>query len=108
MSEIADSFGIQKKEKEHWSFEKDEDGISKRVSGREVENGWVIEVHKSWTEKSTANGHEEYKSNSWTYIAKEDPLKKLRNPTKDEPKEQSEVSTFLAEVVKSDGMLMVD
>jgi len=68
----------------------EKDGIRKEFSCRQVENGFVIEVYKSWSEG------EEYKSDSKTYISKDNPfdktdkkVDKLEKKSKSDEKEPS-------------------
>lgn len=110
MSELATNLGVGKKEKETFAFEKDESGVSNRVSGEEVENGWIVTIEKRWKEKSTATGYEETKWNSWKYISKIDPRELLKKKPDDAPleDENTEIKNLLSSVATDDGMLMVE
>ena len=48
------------------------DGTEKSVCVKEIENGFLIEMYKSWTDK---NG--DYKSEEKTIYSKENPLKDM-------------------------------
>jgi hypothetical protein len=47
-------------------------GVEKSVCVKEIENGFIIELYKSWTEKSG-----EYKNFEKTYYSKDNPLKDM-------------------------------
>jgi hypothetical protein len=96
----------KKIEKKTFSFSKKVDGVTKSVNGREVENGWVIDIEKSWTETDN-DGNDRYKNDYKTYISKDNPLDKLKEKKK-EKKDDTGVSGMLSDITSSMGMLLVD
>lgn len=95
----------EKDDKKSFEFTKDIDGVRKTVRGRQVENGWIISINKSWTEELTG----EYKYVDQEYITKSNPLEKLQDEkaeTKDT--EDSEMINLVQSISGSTGMLMVD
>ena len=100
-----------RKEKETFSFSKEIEGVTKRVSGEEVENGWVITITKEWYDKNLLNDTKEYKSDTCKYISKDNPLDKLK---KDDKKingshdEAGDAMDMLGDITAAQGMLMVD
>jgi F0F1-type ATP synthase alpha subunit len=59
-----------KKEKASWSKRIEQDGESKNIRVREVENGYVIDYEHHYKDKKG-----EYQFNEKTYISKENPIK---------------------------------
>ena len=100
-----------KKEKETFSFSKELEGVTKRVSGEEVENGWVITIHKEWYEINQLNDSKEYKSIVLKYISKDNPLDKLKKDDKkmnSSPDEAGDAMDMLNDITAAQGMLIVD
>jgi hypothetical protein len=96
----------EKETKKTFSFSKEADGVTRSISGREVENGWVIDINKSWTEKDD-DGNDRYKNDYKTYISKDNPLDKIKDGKK-EKKDDSGISGMLGDIATSMGMLIVD
>ena len=96
--------------KQTFSFSKELDGVTKRVSGEEVENGWVITIHKEWYDEQGMNGSKEYKSGIWKYISKENPLDRIKNKKdmNSSPDEAGDALSLIQDVANSSGMLLVD
>ena len=95
--------------KETFSFSKELDGVTKRVSGEQVENGWLITIHKEWYEESGMDG-KQYKSGCWKYISKENPLNKLKDGKDANGRydEAGDALGMLKDITSSAGMLLVD
>jgi hypothetical protein len=63
----------EQKEYKRWTTSFEDKGIRTEYTVREVENGYVIDIYKSWTEQDC------FKSESKCYISKNNPMK---DPTK--------------------------
>jgi len=59
--------------KETSSYRIDEGDTSKEVYIREVENGWIVRIEKSWREK------EEYECETKEYISSKDPREIIKD-----------------------------
>lgn len=75
-----------------------EDGSSKSVNVREVENGFIVCINKHWYEGE--GDKKEYKYEEKEYISEENPLKEKKKEKEDEPMTSANVaagiSTFLS------------
>lgn len=101
----------ERKQKETFSFSKELDGVTKRVSGEEVENGWVVTITKEWYETNQLNDSKEYHSGTWKYISKNNPLEKLKKDDIEKnssPDESGDAMAMLKDITTAQGMLMVD
>jgi hypothetical protein len=106
MNDISEVKSAEVKEsKDSFSFSKEEDGITKSVSGREVENGWIIDINKSWTSKDD-RGYDKYECDHKTYISKDNPMEKIKD--KKGKKEDNDVSEMMSSLSSLSGMLSVD
>lgn len=95
-----------KREKESFSFSKEENGVKKTVRGEQVENGWIITIDKEWDEKNTLGEASERRYGCWKYISKENPMEKLeQQESAKDPRD--DVNNMLADITKSQGMLLV-
>jgi hypothetical protein len=98
----------EKDVKKSWSFSKDVNNKRKSISGREVENGWIIDIHTSWTEKDN-DGNDRYKSTDATYISKDNPLDKFKDKKDKEDSTEGEgTDDVFSGILNSSGMLLVD
>jgi hypothetical protein len=96
-------------EKKKFSFSKEEDGVTRTVSGEEVENGWLVTIRKEWEEKDPVKDYTDYKSSSWKYISPKDPreiIKEQQQPKK--PVIDTNAATdMLKSVSDTEGLLIV-
>lgn len=106
MNDMAVKSEEKKEEKKTFSFSKKVEGVTRSINGREVENGWVIDINKEWTEKDD-DGNDRYKSEYKTYISKDNPLDKLKEGKK-EKKDDTGITEMIGSIASSMGMLMVE
>lgn len=89
--------------KQSFRFSKEVDGVTKNVSGEEVENGWVITISKEWYEGEGDN--RKWKNECKKYISKDNPMENLKNKDK---KDKEEVSDMINSLSNISGLLSVD
>ena len=100
---------IKSKKEKDFSFTKDVDGVRKTVRGNNVENGWVITIEKSWTDKDSVSGEEELKYDEQTYITKTNPLDGIKESKEDSStSKKSDIGNMLSDITNSQGMMLVD
>ena len=74
---------------------KSKDGVTKEISCREVENGFVVEIYKSWQDKEDG-----YQSETKTYISKDNPfLSKDKKEEEDKPVIPSDVENYFSGIL---------
>ena len=94
--------------KQSFSYSTEVNGIRKSVNVRQVENGWIVRVDKSWDEKNLL-GQSDYRSEEKEYISSTDPrdLIKKKDPEEKESSIVGSVNSLMEELAGLQGMLIV-
>ncbi len=99
-----------KDKKESFSFSKEVDGVTKTLSGRQVENGWLVTIRKEWRdEPKEGSDYREWHSKEFEYVTKTNPVEDLKKKKKEEKGEgDTEITKLLSAFATNSGMLLVD
>ena len=92
------------KEKQSFSFSKENDGVTKTVRGEEVENGWVITISKEWYTNRDNDDSKDWHSETKKFVTTKDP----RESTKEkETDNTSAIGSLINDIAGDNGMLIV-
>ena len=86
-----------------FSVSKTIDGVTKRVSGEKVENGWIITINKSGNfGRERDDGTKEWMDEYKKYLSKENPFDKKEDLNSD----LKDAETFLSGILGADSILV--
>lgn len=90
-------------DRKSFSFEKNKDGVEIRVTGRKVENGWVVNISKEWK-----NENDEYKYESKEYISVKNPLENvIKKPEKSKKDDKVNIGSVIAGMMNESNTIIV-
>jgi hypothetical protein len=93
--------------KESYSYETESNGVRKSVRIRQVENGWIVSVNKSWNEKDD-KGVDQYQYEDKEYISSKDPRGIIEKKKEDtEYSIIGSVNSMMESIANLEGMLVV-
>ena len=111
MNDTIESSG--EKQYDSFGFSKEENGKEIRVNARECDNGWVIDINRSWYDKME-NGTKEYRSSSEQFISSRDPREVYKDKAKGldttknpELKTEFDTTSLINSIGGSDGLIIV-
>jgi len=103
MSEITKMTSTPK-EKQSFSFSKENDGVTKTVRGEEVENGWVITISKEWYTNRDNDDSRDYHSETKKFVTTKDPRESKKTEDADNT---SAIGSLINDIAGDNGMLIV-